>query len=231
MNPWDLIKAFGRGVRWMFVGMRNRETDISYKLNSHTLSPQNTGTSADTGYTRTVHLPIAEQFRRSKFLPTDYEEGAGLISHAQANPYQPKTGQFNDGPYYKGRSPGQYTPARERYDPHTGAEIKTGGAGQRAYDSSSLNRMYSEEDIGVVTSTGESEPDEGASMPATAHPYAPQGVSGQVRAQRPHVVRPLDSPHSVAAHQMQWAQNPSQGQDSSGEGGAVGHARPYGMEL
>jgi hypothetical protein len=30
-NPWDIIKASARGFRWLFVGVKQRETDISYK--------------------------------------------------------------------------------------------------------------------------------------------------------------------------------------------------------
>ena len=30
-NPWDLIKAIGRGFKWAAVGRRTREQDISYK--------------------------------------------------------------------------------------------------------------------------------------------------------------------------------------------------------
>ena len=30
-NPWDLIKAIGRGFKWVAVGHRRREEDISYK--------------------------------------------------------------------------------------------------------------------------------------------------------------------------------------------------------
>lgn len=29
-NPWDIIKAIGRGFRWLFVGRRFREQDVSY---------------------------------------------------------------------------------------------------------------------------------------------------------------------------------------------------------
>ncbi|KAH7117854.1 organic solute transporter subunit alpha/Transmembrane protein, partial [Dendryphion nanum] len=29
-NPWDIIKAFGRGMRWLFIGVRHRKNDISY---------------------------------------------------------------------------------------------------------------------------------------------------------------------------------------------------------
>ena len=218
MNLWDLVKAFGRAMRWMFIGIRHRETDISYKLDSNTLNPRDTGIDADTAYKGTLHLPIAEQFRRSKFgLPTDPEEGAGLISNAQANPYQGKPGQ--DSPTQKARPSGQYTPARERYDPQTGQEISTGG---RAYDSNNLNHMYAEADprhqqIGVASTIGM----------ATSGPAAepmdwnqPQEVAGQVRAQRPQVMRPADSPHSVSAHQMLWGAGQSgQSPDPNSPGG------------
>ncbi|KAF2084077.1 DUF300-domain-containing protein, partial [Saccharata proteae CBS 121410] len=29
-NPWDIVKAFARGMRWLFVGSRRRHTDSSY---------------------------------------------------------------------------------------------------------------------------------------------------------------------------------------------------------
>lgn len=32
-NPWDLVKAIGRGFRWIMIGHRKREQDVSY-LNS-----------------------------------------------------------------------------------------------------------------------------------------------------------------------------------------------------
>ena len=30
-NPWDIIKAFGRGMRWLFVGAKHRHEDVSYQ--------------------------------------------------------------------------------------------------------------------------------------------------------------------------------------------------------
>ncbi|KAK7421750.1 hypothetical protein QQZ08_009838 [Neonectria magnoliae] len=30
MNPWDLVKAVGRGVRWLFYGVKHRKHDVSY---------------------------------------------------------------------------------------------------------------------------------------------------------------------------------------------------------
>lgn len=103
MNPWDLVKAFARGMKWLFVGRKSREEDSSYKNsafnfgnadeNGVTLGEAggaNGGYKQDSGYNGAMGLPIADQFRRSNFgmpsmTPQD-EEGAGLIAHAQPNP-------------------------------------------------------------------------------------------------------------------------------------------------
>lgn len=181
MNPWDLVKAFGRGIRWAFVGRRHRENDISYKLNSSEISPESTRTDVDSAYKEPVTLPIAEQFRRSRFgLPSDEEEGAGLITHAQPNPIQ------NPGA-------GLYTPAKERYDPQTGQEIITSGG---PYQPENLNQVYHQDlsqQIGMATSHYENEP---------PHWNQPQEVPGMVGAQRPQVVQSSNpQPQSLATHQ------------------------------
>lgn len=201
MNPWDLVKAFGRGMRWAFVGRRHRENDSSYKLNSTDITPQATRTEEDSTYKGSINLPIAEQFRRSKFgIPDDQEEGAGLIAHAQPNPYQSTGGT------------GRYTPARERYDRQTGLEISTGA---RAYDSGNLNQMYYE-DTKQQTSVGHSEdPSQQIGMATSQYgdesPVRwdpPQEVPGMVKAQRPQVVQSSNpQPQSIAAHQTLWGPN------------------------
>jgi hypothetical protein len=134
MNPWDLVKGFARGMRWLFVGRKSRESDPSYKVSSFdinnpgnendmTLGP--TGL-ANTGYKGTEGLPIANEFRRSNFgmpskTPQD-EERAGLVAHAQPNP-------LNHGG-------SGYVPARQRYDSN-GQDISTGGTRyDNPYDSS-----------------------------------------------------------------------------------------------
>ena len=49
-NPWDLVKAVGRGFRWFAIGRRTREQDISYKSqNGVGLEPTRTN---DTSYYR-----------------------------------------------------------------------------------------------------------------------------------------------------------------------------------
>jgi Organic solute transporter Ostalpha len=121
MNPWDLVKGFARGMRWLFVGVKKREDDPSYKASSENdLTLESTG--GDPGYKKTYtggspNLPIAEEFRRSKFgLPgfdkVEDEQQAGLIAHAQPNPLNPGSGG--------------YVPARQRYDAN-GQDISHGG--------------------------------------------------------------------------------------------------------
>ena len=40
-NPWDLVKAVGRGFRWIVVGRRKREQDISYEQHFQGTALQN----------------------------------------------------------------------------------------------------------------------------------------------------------------------------------------------
>lgn len=96
MNPWDFVKAFGRGMRWLFYGVKQRKNDPSYKNNLDMDNLHNKdGSSYDTmrpGAKSTDHLPIATEFRRSTFGMGGYQrvqrgdEGSSLIEHAQPNP-------------------------------------------------------------------------------------------------------------------------------------------------
>lgn len=125
LNPWDMVKGFGRGIRWVFVGRKRRQLDESYKYN-----PNNDNGVVALEQTRGLdttyrpggarNLPIAEQFTRSKFgMPEYEEENAGLISHAQANPEMARNiPSPNTSPY---------KPARMRYD-LTGQDISAGGS-------------------------------------------------------------------------------------------------------
>jgi hypothetical protein len=82
MNPWDLVKAFARSMRWLFVGVKNRERDSSYNFNNNSMEISNEPYK----FRGDIPLPIADEFRRSRFgIPKD-EEGAGLIANAQQNP-------------------------------------------------------------------------------------------------------------------------------------------------
>lgn len=137
MNLWDIVKAFGRGIRWLFVGVKHRHQDPSYhpalRKNSageSAVSMSDLGPSGkksgrdgiDTAYRgggpgarSTDHLPIASEFRRSRYGMTENyggsddrtttsggqghhlgpydrvgkDEHAGLIAHAQPEPHSP----------------------------------------------------------------------------------------------------------------------------------------------
>lgn len=104
MNPWDFVKAFGRGMRWLFCGVRSREEDPSYgnrRMSTLDLDDLAKPNSPQLKSTRsTEHLPIADEFRRSRFgisgmgmgmgmgmkQMSRVDEDAGLIAHAQPSP-------------------------------------------------------------------------------------------------------------------------------------------------
>ena len=199
MNPWDLVKGFARGMRWLLVRRKNRENDISYKVGSYDMNNPNnvndmslepTGL-ADNGYKGNQGLPIADEFRRSKFgipseplgrVKAEGEEGAGLIAHAQPNPQNPGSG---------------YIPARQRYDSN-GQDISSGGSRYDSPYEGSPDRLIGinptpgtvrRQEIGMAVS-GEPGPYESHAVP---QPYAPQTAQAQTyleqkrqeRAQRP----------------------------------------------
>ncbi|KAI9746744.1 MAG: hypothetical protein M1818_000459 [Claussenomyces sp. TS43310] len=182
MNPWDLVKAVARGTRWIFVGRKHRETDASYKSNTMTLEAT---LNDDSSYTGAGELPLANEIRRSKFgEPTHAEEGAGLIAHAQTDPY-------TNGSPSRSRT---YIPAVERYDPVSGHE----------YDGQSPERVPAptmlEQDIGLATSgyTEASLPSQGQwgrAQPTQTPSRPPRSMDSEDRAFRP--------PQN-AAHNMLW---------------------------
>ncbi|KAH8648480.1 organic solute transporter Ostalpha-domain-containing protein [Xylariales sp. PMI_506] len=51
LNVWDIMKAFGRGVRWIFMGRKARHTDGSY---------QRTDINYETGYPLQSHDPLVD---------------------------------------------------------------------------------------------------------------------------------------------------------------------------
>ncbi|TEY38452.1 hypothetical protein BOTCAL_0491g00020 [Botryotinia calthae] len=177
MNPWDLVKAFARSMRWLFVGVKHREADSSYKPTSfnhgNDMSLQSTNSDPDTSYKgQDDGLPIANEYRQNTFGTSkgamEGEEGVGLIDNAQPNP----TNLNHSG----------YIPAAQRYNSE-GLDITTNGARYNNADSLITNNpspgsmRRQENPIGIAV-TGEPEP------------YLTQV------AQTPYVTRPV-SPYSV----------------------------------
>lgn len=94
-NPWDLIKAVGRGFRWLFVGYKTRTNDPSYMHQDdsafslktpNAANPQTTipgpNVTAYGGSTNTAYHP-GNQYE------TASDEGQELLYHAQGNPTSP----------------------------------------------------------------------------------------------------------------------------------------------
>ncbi|KAI0899669.1 DUF300-domain-containing protein [Annulohypoxylon nitens] len=140
LNLWDVIKAFGRGIRWLFVGVKRRKQDPSYQTKaedidtSYPMKPY----AAGQGNKGTDHLPIANEFRRSAFgLPQAPgepipEESAGLITNAQPNPASPPRGQPN--PYRDQRQPQLYDPSPSVYMQYDDDRGDLGAAGRARYE-------------------------------------------------------------------------------------------------
>lgn len=101
INPWDIIKACGRGFRWLFHGARHRKNDPSYQTK---LDPVSTNTSYNgqtfAGNGEAISVPSNIK-RNEGFGDSDT---TGLLSDAQANPYVHQGSSSYDGAYGPGAS-------------------------------------------------------------------------------------------------------------------------------
>ncbi|KAI0132565.1 organic solute transporter Ostalpha-domain-containing protein [Xylariales sp. AK1849] len=136
LNLWDVVKAFIRGMRWLFVGVKKRHQDASYNSKAghnslDTSYPMKPYGALGPGAKSTDHLPIATQFRSSTFysspksspLAPRGDESAGLIDNAQGFSASPP--HREPSPYYDPQRDQHYegpsTSAAERnpyHDPH-----------------------------------------------------------------------------------------------------------------
>lgn len=110
LNLWDFIKAFGRGMRWLFCGVKRRKDDISYRLNhGEGLDMDNLPDNKEGGssYDRMRPAVVAPDTEYDEYRPAmqgyghnaalqapsyhatgvmGVEERAGLMDNAQPNP-------------------------------------------------------------------------------------------------------------------------------------------------
>lgn len=187
MNPWDLVKAFARGMRWLFVGVKHREADSSYKQasynNDNDMSLQSANSEGETSFkARDDGLPIANEYRSNTFGSNkgamEGEEGIGLIDNAQPNP----TNLNHSG----------YTSAAQRYTPE-GLDITTNGMQYNNNNNNNINNnnpdrlvtnnptpgsmRRQENPIGVaISGEPESYPSQVAQPTYVARPLSPYGV-------------------------------------------------------
>jgi len=191
MNPWDLVKGFARGMRWLFVGHRYRESDESYnkKLNDMVLG------NGGPGHARkaTKDLPIAYEFRRSNFgIPMKTardEEGATLLANAQPHPLNHVANA-------------SYVPASQRYDPQ-GGDISNEGTHYDSHYDSPYDGQDSQ--IGIATS-GPSQPYQ--SQVPLAQQYLQQKRDARNQRSEPRPTRPQDS-RTPVIHEELWGAEPA----------------------
>ncbi|KAG5980429.1 hypothetical protein E4U55_004030 [Claviceps digitariae] len=126
LNVWDFIKAFGRGMRWLFCGVKRRKEDISYRLD-HVAGhvdmdqhrDQKDGPSSYDDYLRPGSNPFQPTMQgygqNDQQSPFYYAAGrpvtgeqAGLMDNAQPNPEvhaharsQPPPRPVRDPPSYE----------------------------------------------------------------------------------------------------------------------------------
>lgn len=94
INLWDVVKAFGRGMRWLFCGVKHRHADAAYRNGElKNLSNKPGLNPADPNAKSTDHLPIAHQFRRSKFNMLSNTPTGNLLTPQQARNQQAKNQQ------------------------------------------------------------------------------------------------------------------------------------------
>lgn len=148
LNPWDLVKAIGRGFRWFAVGRRTREQDISYKSSiSHGtgLEPSRdtnlegdwcTDNSFDS---QSRPYVVAGGKGPGRYQPVDGEEDDRLLSHAQSVPQSLPVSDDTSYPRRMVRHPtpppNSHTPALndDLYSDHLPTKPRPSSTQQRSY--------------------------------------------------------------------------------------------------
>ncbi|KAK7189683.1 hypothetical protein DPSP01_014785 [Paraphaeosphaeria sporulosa] len=85
-NPWDIVKACGRGFRWLFVGARHRKNDPSYQTKMDPLTKQDTGYHSGPTFAGNGEPATESALDKEIGVQRSDSDRAGLLSNAQANP-------------------------------------------------------------------------------------------------------------------------------------------------
>jgi hypothetical protein len=101
LNPWDIVKAVGRGLRWLFYGSRHRKSDPSYQTKLETMSHESTGYTGPTfAGNGEPAMETASRPGKNKLAGKDGfadSDTSALLSHAQTNPYVHQSSHSNFG--------------------------------------------------------------------------------------------------------------------------------------
>ena len=92
-NPWDIVKAIGRGFKWAVIGRRNREQDISYQPGYQ----NGTQLQDSAGIGKGIHKP-----KKGSYEPLDDES-----DEAYTTPYDPHNRTQPSGKPATGLGPGR----------------------------------------------------------------------------------------------------------------------------
>ncbi|KAH6900586.1 putative DUF300 domain protein [Thelonectria olida] len=135
INVWDFFKAIGRSLRWVFVGRKTRQKDVSYQSSQTDLPIHHRHGSGYSGVgpendTQNMMQPEPQdysppaspppQYRRQNSASQRYEQYRGeersaLVPHAQPEPYDPGTSHLTPSP-----SPQAFMPVDQGMNYRTG---------------------------------------------------------------------------------------------------------------
>ena len=97
-NPWDIVKAIGRGFKWFLVGRRTRMQDISYKTSAqgtglaptrNQITAFETGNHSFDGSSGPPHTFVQGDKPGRYQQLSEGEDSDRLLAHPQPNPEVP----------------------------------------------------------------------------------------------------------------------------------------------
>jgi hypothetical protein len=185
LNPWDLVKAISRSMRWLFIGRKKRMLDPSYRTQNEVI-----GLDATSGGTNTTAYQGAGAVsggRPGQYSPDD--EGQVLLSNAQPNPTsRPEANIGVTPPPYDEADNGRYYPSHNRLS--SSALLDPATHSPRPY-SPYENNPY------IVPSDSESEYHHPS--PTTPHnaPYPPDALHEQPPIPMPESFHPPPPRHDT----------------------------------
>ena len=179
-NPWDIIKAVGRGFNWAFVGRKRRMEDISYKNPAqgtgleptrNQITAFETGIHSFDGTDRPSH-PFVQGGKPGRYQPLSEEEDSDrLLAHAQSNPEAPYPRPMERLPHFNAGAGGDIG-TMGTYDPPTARAPTRHQEHGQEYAVTDL-RSLDEQDTGYHGARGRVTP----VPPPDQHPLGPPGAT------------------------------------------------------
>lgn len=143
-NPWDLVKAFGRGVRWIFVGRKHRH-EYSATIDGDHVKSIRSDTGRYEGGAVLHQGSLGHVVSRNDGKPGGYsdpeDEREELLMHAQSNPTlandpdriiiaSPAPAMIDDGWGVRGDQMSYHKQRAPSSSPHRRIELPTQGSAE-----------------------------------------------------------------------------------------------------